>query len=122
MTKAEYVAKNIRELRKEYGYSRVKLAEILGITEATLIKYERGGITSLTLDVIEKITKCFGISCDFLFGTEGKFPDRPCTQEGYCKLFKVNGKQKSCAALYELVCNGEEQHMNTSVCKFYKPV
>ena len=40
----------IREIREKYGFSQVLFAKILGIGEATLQRYERGALPSLSLN------------------------------------------------------------------------
>lgn len=54
------ISSTVRHLRKQKGLSQAKLAEISGVHEKTVISVESGK-HSITIDVIEKISKAFGL-------------------------------------------------------------
>jgi len=54
-------------LRDDFGYSREKLAELLGIGESSIPRYERGeNIPSA--DIVAKMAQLFHVSSDYLLG------------------------------------------------------
>lgn len=55
----------IREERKKLNLSQTKLSEKIGVSDTYLGAIERGE-KSLTLDTLEKISKVFGVSIDYL--------------------------------------------------------
>ena len=59
----EAFAHNIRWLRKKYGLSKKKMAELLGIGLWSLNRLERGEIPPrMTIDILFAVQKHFGIS------------------------------------------------------------
>lgn len=54
------ISATVRYLRKQKGISQVKLAEISGVHEKTVMSVESGK-HSITIDVLEKIAKAFGL-------------------------------------------------------------
>lgn len=57
--------KKIQNLRKREGLTQEELAEKIGVTRQTISKWELGE-TSPDLNLLDKISKCFGISLDEL--------------------------------------------------------
>ena len=62
---------NISKLRKENGMTQEQLAESLGVTFASVSKWERGAATP-DLNLIAEMADLFGISLDALVGFEIK--------------------------------------------------
>lgn len=54
------ISSTVRFLRKQKGYSQVKLAELSGVHEKTIISVESGN-HSITIDVLEKISKVLDV-------------------------------------------------------------
>lgn len=67
MKELEILSKNLKSLRKEYGYTQSDIAEALGITYQSYQAYELG-ITTPTLKNFIKIAEFFDVSLDFLIG------------------------------------------------------
>ena len=63
---AEIVGQNIRQLRKQSGWTQEKLAEKAGISVPFMTQIELARKTA-SLDVIESIAKPFGVSYERLF-------------------------------------------------------
>ncbi len=55
-------AKRLRELRKKYGYSQQKLAELADIDYKHIQKLESKNPSAVKIDTLEKIAKAFRIS------------------------------------------------------------
>ena len=68
MSRKDYLAKNIRKLRKECKLSQEGLAKRAGITFSTLAKLESGVNNNPTLDTLCKIADVLKISLDELVG------------------------------------------------------
>lgn len=58
---------NLRDLRKENGYSQKQIAEKLCISQQTYSDYENGK-TEPTPDTLIKISKIYNVSVDYLLG------------------------------------------------------
>ena len=69
MNEFKILSKNLKSLRKDYGYTQKQIAEILGITYQSYQAYERG-ITTPTLKHFIKIAEIYDVSLDFLIGKE----------------------------------------------------
>jgi transcriptional regulator with XRE-family HTH domain len=63
---SDRVARNIKKYRKEKGMTLKELAEKVGITEATMQKYEAGNIKSITMDMFYKIAQSLDIPSENL--------------------------------------------------------
>lgn len=61
------MVKNLRLLREERGLSQQKLADLLGITQQAVYKYEKLAIEPDILTLIQ-IADIFNVSVDFLIG------------------------------------------------------
>lgn len=57
----------IKEFRKEFNLSQVKLAQILNIANGTIAEYERG-TNIIATPFLYTICKNYGISADYLLG------------------------------------------------------
>lgn len=59
----------VKECRKEKGLTQSELSELMGITQQTYSKKERGE-RSFTLDEIKKLKKILNVSYEELFGED----------------------------------------------------
>ncbi len=57
----------LKQLRKENGYSQKKLADILGITQQAIYKYENLAVEP-DIQTLIMIADIFGVSVDYLIG------------------------------------------------------
>lgn len=71
MNKKELLGHRLRELRKKFGYTQEKLAEIAGIEPQSISKIESGKNFPL-LSNLEKISKKLGIELEDFFNYEHK--------------------------------------------------
>ena len=64
----EMFCHNMREIRRHYGISKKKMAELLGIGVGSLCQIEQGVIPSrLTVEILLAVQKQFKINPDILF-------------------------------------------------------
>lgn len=64
----QIVGENIRHYRKLNGYTMKEIAEKIGITEATMQKYEVGKIGRVDIEMIQKIAGAIGTTPEQLTG------------------------------------------------------
>ena len=60
------VGKRLRTLRESLSLSQAKLAELLGITQSSLNRYENGQSTP-TVELFRKYADFFDVSMDYIF-------------------------------------------------------
>lgn len=60
------IGKRLRALRESLSLSQAKLAELLGITQSSLNRYENGQSTP-TVEVFRKYADFFDVSMDYIF-------------------------------------------------------
>ena len=60
------VGKRLRTLRESLSLSQAKLAELLGITQSSLNRYENGQSTP-TVEVFRRYADFFDVSMDYIF-------------------------------------------------------
>lgn len=58
---------NLKEQRKLYGYTQRQVAEKLGISQPSYIRYENGS-SEPTLENLVKLADLFDVSVDYLLG------------------------------------------------------
>lgn len=62
--------KKIHEARKNAGLTLEELGKLVGVSKATIKRYETGEITNIPSDRIEAIAKATGVSESFIMGWE----------------------------------------------------
>ena len=67
--------KKLFELRCKAGLSQVDAASKVGVTKQTLYKYEKGIVTNIPSDVIERLAKLYGSSPQEIMGWEDRLID-----------------------------------------------
>ena len=67
--KENIIGRTIKSLRKEKQLKQKQLAEILGIKDSTVCKWENGMLEP-DCDTIVAIAKYFAVTTDFLLGNE----------------------------------------------------
>ena len=60
----------IKEQRRISGLTLKEAADRIGISEATMQRYESGGITNVPYEAIEKLARLFDVTPGFLMGWE----------------------------------------------------
>lgn len=58
----------LRALREERGLTLLQLAQRIGVSEATIQRYESGEIANPRRDKVAALAKAFGVSESFLMG------------------------------------------------------
>ena len=61
-------SERIKSLIEESGKSYQELEKITGIKKSSLQRYASGATTKIPLDVIEKLSKAFNVSQEYLMG------------------------------------------------------
>ena len=67
MITLKQIGERLRTLRDGISLSQVKLAELLGITQSSLNRYENGQSTP-TVELFRKYADFFDVSMDYIFG------------------------------------------------------
>lgn len=72
MVSVNYVAigKRIKEKRKEAGLNQKELAARVGLSEASVSKYENGKVEDATHNMLTKFAEALGVSVAWLLGME----------------------------------------------------
>ena len=86
------VGERIQDLLREKKLTQAVLAERVGISKATLSRYITDPDSRIPHDALLKITKCFGVSTDFLLGVTD-------TANLLQKQGKTNPRDKTAARL-----------------------
>ena len=71
------VGKRIKARRKELGISADSLAEILGVSRATVFRYENGDIEKLPADILGPVAEALHTTPAYLMGWEDDAPPPP---------------------------------------------
>lgn len=86
-------SERIKSLIEESGKSYQELEKITGIKKSSLQRYASGATAKIPLDVIEKLSKAFNVSQEYLMGwsenaKERSSPDQITLTEGEQKLLE----------------------------------
>lgn len=106
----------IRELRTEKGLTQAELAEILGVNQTAVGKYERGELEP-NIENLIKLSRFFEVSVDYIIGNADDFgiiqtPSDALTQEERQLLddFRhLNTKNRMHVAAYAAVRREEQE-------------
>lgn len=80
----------IKSLIEQSKKSYIELEKITGIKKSSLQRYASGATAKIPLDVIEKLSKAFNVSQEYLMGWEEKTPPKePQLTEGEKLLLKL---------------------------------
>ena len=60
----------IKERRKELGLSADTLAKMVGVSRATIFRYENGAIEKVPADFLLPLARCLGVSMSYLLGVD----------------------------------------------------
>ena len=63
----EIMGKRLRQLRMDAGISQLNMAEIIGIKQSSINRYEQGSSTP-TAENLVKYAEYFDVSLDYVFG------------------------------------------------------
>lgn len=87
------IGKNILRLRKEKGLTQAELANKAGVISQTIYKYEKGIVTNIPSDVIERIAYALEVSPAEIMGWNVKpdlTPEARVVAEKYMSLNETN--------------------------------
>ncbi|WP_181995544.1 helix-turn-helix transcriptional regulator [Clostridium sp. AM58-1XD] len=84
----------IKEMRTKKGYTLAYVAELLGIKEATMQRYESGEIKNIKHETIAKLAEIFNCTPAYLMGWEDS-PNPEPTYADVEKLLARNGRDLS---------------------------
>ncbi len=90
----EKVGKFIATLRKENGYTQKDLGDMLGITDNSVSKWERG-INAPDIAVLNSLSDIFHISVEEILNGERKFKKKEKDPEHHQKVLEVKNLSKS---------------------------
>ncbi|EEY79367.1 MULTISPECIES: helix-turn-helix transcriptional regulator [Streptococcus] len=63
------MSNRLKKLRKEKGLTQADLAKVLNTNQSRYGKYENGK-TNLSIENAKKVAKYFGVTIDYLLGSE----------------------------------------------------
>lgn len=98
----EVLAKNIRSLRQQYGWSQGDIAAKLGISIPAFSKIETG-VTDVNLSRLEQIANVFAVPLTNLLATEEIRPDIDQQLEVEAIMKKVHERENQISALQKKV-------------------
>ena len=99
--------RNLRRLRKEYGVSQKRLADVLQVSQPSINKYENNVIEP-NLDVLTRMADYFDTSVDYLIGhTESRWriePVRECAlndeeEQLIARYRRLSKEEKACVTM-----------------------
>ena len=70
------VNSNIRKIRKEKHITTTKLAEELGISQSSIVRYENGSVKYVPVDLIKKMADIFKCSTDDLIEGDDRYTQK----------------------------------------------
>lgn len=117
---------NISKLRKEHSMTQEQLAETLGVTFASVSKWERG-VATPELELIAEMADLFGVSLDTLIGYEFQNNDRASVIErlkeilhdrsregGYAEIEQALRRYPNC---FEVVYRSAQIYRSRGLCQ-----
>lgn len=64
------ISERMRKRRDELGYTKKQVAEIIGVSESTILRWESGDIKNMGTDKVESLAKALKCSPAYLMGWE----------------------------------------------------
>lgn len=93
----------IKEMRAKNGLTLAYVAELLGIKEATMQRYESGEIKNIKHETIVKLAEIFNCSPSYLMGWEEPATSSDVSYESMHQLIARNGKKLTTEEKMELI-------------------
>ena len=100
----------IKEIRKSKGMTLLQLAEMLGVSESTVQRYESGNIKNLKYETIVALAEFFGCSPGYLMGWEEGHYDNDDTV-AIAKMIRDNEELR---ALFEAAVDSPPEDLETA--------
>ena len=82
MIQASSVKSALRERRKELGLTLKEVSDFVGVSEATISRWENGNIANMRRDRIGKLASVLKVSPVFIMGSDAMQPDWYSSAEG----------------------------------------
>lgn len=80
-SRKEEIGKKIKDLRIKFSLTQEELAEKLEIKHQTIYKYENGIIKNIKYETIEKLSKIFNVTPQYLLGLDDDDTSIPSKEE-----------------------------------------
>ena len=90
----EKMGKFIAQLRTEYGYTQKDIGDMLGISDNSVSKWERG-INAPDISALTTLSKIFKVSVQEILNGERKFKKKEIDKEHHKKVLEVSNLYKS---------------------------
>ncbi len=90
----EKMGKFIAQLRTEYGYTQKDIGDMLGISDNSVSKWERG-INAPDISTLTTLSKIFKVSVQEILNGERKFKKKEIDKEHHKKVLEVSNLYKS---------------------------
>jgi transcriptional regulator with XRE-family HTH domain len=65
-----YLQRRVSELRERRGWSQHELSYRAGVPQPTIWRLEHGKIQNVSVVVVRRLAKAFGVGVDYLVGTD----------------------------------------------------
>ena len=106
MNYKERVGLNIRYYRKQNNYTMKEIAEKVGITEATMQKYEMGQIRRVDVEMLENLANAIGVSIGQLTGWLSKEEEKEAHEK------RIDVRNNKWMGLYEKMPYAKQKVVN----------
>lgn len=88
------MGKFIAQLRNEYGYTQKKIGDMIGISDNSVSKWERG-INAPDISTLTTLSKIFNVSVQEILNGERNFKKKEIDKEHHKKVLEVSNLYKS---------------------------
>ena len=88
------MGKFIAQLRNEYGYTQKEIGDMIGISDNSVSKWERG-INAPDISTLTTLSKIFKVSVQEILNGERKFKKKEIDKEHHKKVLEVSNLYKS---------------------------
>ena len=66
------IGKRLLHARKDKDLTRIELGKMINLHESTILRYEKGLIKNVSLDILKQFAEALGVETKFLIGWEQK--------------------------------------------------
>lgn len=94
------IGERVKELRLDKGYTLRQVADTVGVSEATMQRYENGKI-KISTPMINKLASALGTSASWLLGEQ----ERDLTQNG--QVFGISKTERILIQIYRILSQQE---------------
>lgn len=76
----KFIAKRLKDARMERGYTQIRLAQLSGVHDKAIAKYE-GGVIIPTAETLKRIAEALEVSADYFLFDQAKMEGIPKVQD-----------------------------------------